>query len=73
MNFITVLQILVPICLIVAILLQMQGSGLSKTFGGGGGEFYRSKQSIEKVLMWATVILAAVFGLISLLFTSPIK
>lgn len=73
MIFITILQILIPIFLIVTILLQMQGSGLSKTFGGGGGEFYRSKQSIEKILIWATVILAAVFGLISLLFASPIK
>jgi len=73
MSFVTALQILVPIFLIGAILLQMQGSGLSKTFGGGGGEFYRSKQSIEKILMWVTVILAAVFGLISLLFVSPVK
>lgn len=73
MIFITVLQILIPVLLIGAILLQMQGSGLSKTFGGGGGEFYRSKQSIEKILIWATVILASVFGLTSLLSASPIK
>ncbi len=73
MTLITVFQILVPILLIGAILLQMQGSGLSKTFGGGGGEFYRSKQSIEKILVWATTILAAAFGLISLLFASPIR
>ncbi|OGH14969.1 MAG: preprotein translocase subunit SecG [Candidatus Levybacteria bacterium RIFCSPLOWO2_02_FULL_37_10] len=64
----TILQILIPVLLIGAILLQMQGSGLSKTFGGGGGEFYRSKQSIEKILIWATVILAGLFGLMSLLF-----
>ncbi len=68
MIFIIALQILVPVFLIGAILLQMQGSGLSKTFGGGGGEFYRSKQSIEKILIWVTVILAGLFGLISLLF-----
>lgn len=67
MVFITAIQILIPVLLIGAILLQMKGSGLSKTFGGGG-EFYRSKQSIEKMLIWATIILAALFGLMSLLF-----
>ncbi|OGH38322.1 MAG: preprotein translocase subunit SecG [Candidatus Levybacteria bacterium RIFCSPLOWO2_01_FULL_38_21] len=67
MFFIIFLQILIPVLLIGAILLQMQGSGLSKTFGGGG-EFYRSKQSIEKMLIWTTVVLAVLFGLIPLLF-----
>jgi len=66
MFFIIFLQILIPVLLTIAILLQMKGSGLSKTFGGGG-EFYRSKQSIEKMLIWATVALAALFGLIPLL------
>lgn len=64
---ITIIQILIAVFLIGAILLQMQGSGLSKTFGGGG-EFYRSKQSMEKILIWATIILAILFGLSSLLF-----
>lgn len=65
--FVTIIQILLAVFLIGAILLQMQGSGLSKTFGGGG-EFYRSKQSMEKILIWATIILAILFGLSSLLF-----
>lgn len=65
--FVTIIQIFLAVSLIGAILLQMQGSGLSKTFGGGG-EFYRSKQSMEKILIWATIILAVLFGLSSLLF-----
>ena len=65
--FVTIIQILLAVFLIGAILLQMQGSGLSKTFGGGG-EFYRSKQSMEKILIWATIVLAILFGLSSLLF-----
>jgi len=65
--FVTIIQILLAVFLIGAILLQMQGSGLSKTFGGGG-EFYRSKQSMEKILIWVTIVLAILFGLSSLLF-----
>lgn len=69
MIFVRILQIIVPALLIVAILVQVQGSGLSKTFGGGG-EFYRSRQSIEKYIVWATAVLAFFFAIITLLFTS---
>lgn len=68
MIFTTVLQIIIALLLIGSILLQMQGSGLSKTFGGGG-EFYRSRQSIEKLLVWITIFLAILFGLSSLILT----
>lgn len=63
-------QILVAILLILVILLQMQGSGLSTAFGGGG-EFYRSKQSIEKVLITATVVLSISFALLSIVALLP--
>lgn len=64
-------QIIVTILLIISVLLQMQGSGLSTTFGGGG-EFYRSKRSIEKLLFWATIVLAVLFGVISILLLLPL-
>ncbi len=70
MIFLNILEVVVAILLIGAILLQMQGSGLSGSFGGSG-EFYRSKRSIEKMLMWATVVLAALFGIISLVLLIP--
>lgn len=60
-----VLQIIIGIALIGAIVLQMQGSGLSTAFGGSG-EFYRSKRSVEKFLFIATIILAALFGIVSI-------
>lgn len=65
----SIIQIIIAVLLIAAILLQMQGSGISRTFGGGGGEFYRSKQSIEKLLVWVTIILSVSFGLVTLLFS----
>jgi len=63
--FLTILEIIVTILLIGTILLQAQGSGLSNTFGGGG-QVYRSKQNIEKILTVATIILATIFAILSL-------
>jgi protein translocase SecG subunit len=40
-----IIEILAAIALVVLVLLQMQGSGLSSSFGGAG-EFYRSKRSV---------------------------
>jgi protein translocase SecG subunit len=72
MIILNILEIAAAIALVVLILLQMQGSGLSGSFGGTG-EFYRSKRSIEKLLMWSTVVVAVVFAVISLLLLLPIK
>lgn len=60
-----ILEAIIGILLIVAIILQNQGSGLSTAFGGSG-EFYRSKRSIEKFLLWATGGLAFLFAVVSL-------
>ena len=72
MIILNILELAAAAALIVLILLQMQGSGLSGAFGGTG-EFYRSKRSIEKMLMWATVAVAIIFALVSLLLLLPIK
>ena len=65
-----ILQIIIAILLISVILLQVQGSGLSSTFGGGG-EFYRSRQSIEKLLVLGTLILCILFGVLSIVLLIP--
>lgn len=72
MIVLNILEIIVAVILIVLILLQMQGSGLSSAFGGTG-EIYRSKRSIEKLLMWATVVVTIIFSIISILLLIPFK
>jgi len=67
-----IIEIIAAAILIVLVLLQMQGGGLSSAFGGTGG-FYRSKRSIEKLLMWATVVDAIVFAVISILLLIPAR
>ena len=65
-----IVAIVTAVLLIAVILLQMQGSGLSSSFGGGG-EFYRSKQSLDKVLVFSTVLLTAIFGIVSVILLIP--
>lgn len=68
--FLSIVTIIVAIALIGVIMLQMQGTGLSSSFGGGG-EFYRSKQSIDKLLIWTTVFLTIIFGILSIILLIP--
>ena len=72
MIILNIIAIAAAIALIVLVLLQMQGSGLSTAFGGTG-EFYRSKRSVEKLLMWATVVTTVIFAVVSLLLLLPLK
>jgi protein translocase SecG subunit len=66
-----IIQIIIAVALVGVILLQVQGSGLSSAFGGGGGEFYRSKQSLEKMLIYATITLSVLFGVVSIILLIP--
>ena len=58
-------QILVSIALIVAILLQARGTGLSGTFGGDSA-VYRSRRGVERRLWQFTIVLLVLFVLFSL-------
>lgn len=69
MNIIIiVVQILLAVLLITTILLQSRGTGLGQAWGGGG-EFYRSKRGLEKILFRATVVLAVLFFIWSIIST----
>ena len=65
-NIISVVQIAIAVFLVVAVLLQQRGSGLSSAFGGGGGVYYQ-KRGMDKFLLYATVGLAFLFMGIALL------
>jgi preprotein translocase subunit SecG len=63
--FLAVGQIIVSIALMVAILLQARGTGLSGAFGGDSA-VYRSRRGIERRLWQFTIVLAVLFALFSL-------
>ena len=58
-------QIIVSVLLVLAIIAQNRGTGLSATFGGSG-DFYVEKRGAEKVLYNSTLVLAALFVGLSL-------
>lgn len=53
-------QIIVSIALIIAILLQARGTGLSGTFGGDSA-VYRSRRGVERRLWQFTIVLLVLF------------
>ena len=59
-QVIFVLQIAVSTLIIIGILLQNRGSGLSGIFGGGG-TIYRTKRGLERGLYIFTVALIILF------------
>lgn len=58
-----IIQIVLSILTVASILLQVRGSSLGSVFGGGGGEFFRSKRGVEKLLFNATIVLTTLFVL----------
>ena len=73
MQWIKIAQIIVATLLIVAILLQNRGGGLSGVFGGSDS-IYRTKRGVEKSLFYATIVLSVLFFVIAILgFTLPTK
>ncbi|MCK4592539.1 preprotein translocase subunit SecG [Candidatus Parcubacteria bacterium] len=54
------IQIIISVLLIISILLQNRGAGLSETFGGSGN-VYQTKRGFDKFLFIATVVLAILF------------
>lgn len=59
-------QVITSLLLIVSILLQQRGGGLSQVFGGSGGA-YRTRRGVERITLWASVILAVLFLVLAIL------
>lgn len=65
-TILLILQIAVPICLMVCVLVQQKGTALGSAFGGEGGAVYLKKRGLENKLFWATIVLGALFIIVSL-------
>ena len=65
--YLPIAQIIISIVLIVLILLQERSSGLSGIFGGGETEFYQRRRGLERLIFIATIVLAVIFAVLSLL------
>lgn len=65
-------QIVLSVLLVVLILLQQRGSGLSSTFGGESVSLlsYRTRRGFEKLVFFLTIIVAGAFLTISFFLTA---
>lgn len=63
---IKITQLVLAILLIVTILLQQRGTGLSGAFGGEGS-VYSTRRGIEKILFVSTIFIVALFIAVSAL------
>ncbi len=66
MSILTFFQIIVSLLIVATVILQSRGSDAGMAFGGGG-ETFRSKRGLEKVLFYATIILVVLFASNSIL------
>lgn len=67
-----IIQIVVSVLLIVSVLLQNRAEGLGSLFGGGG-EIFRTKRGFEKFLYNGTIVLGAIFAVLSLVIVKYSK
>ncbi len=62
----SIVQIILAILLITVILLQQKGAGVGGAFGGSS-TVYTTRRGVDKILHFATIGIAIVFFLVSLL------
>lgn len=60
-KILSISQIVISVLLVVSILLQQRGAGGSAITGGSGGSAYYAKRGFEKILFYATIVLAVIF------------
>jgi len=59
-DILNIIQIIIAALLVVTVLFQQRGTGLSAAFGGEGGVYFK-KRGAEKVIFIATIVLAVLF------------
>ncbi len=64
--YLNIIQIIVSITLMVIILIQVKGEATGGVFGGDTG-VARTRRGLERTLFNATIVLSAIFLLISFL------
>ena len=67
MTLLNIAQIFIGLMVIIVILAQTAGGGLGGIFGGQGESAFRTRRGIERTLFRFTVVLAAVFIILSIL------
>lgn len=64
MIYSLIAQIIISIILIVFVVLQAKGSGLSSVLGGSTN--YHAKRGVEKSLFYATIIVSIMYVILAI-------
>jgi len=64
--YLQIVQIIISVCLIVAVLLQVKGRGLGGIFGGSDAGIYKTRRGAERTLFNLTVVLVVLFFVFAL-------
>ncbi len=64
-TILNIIQLVLAAVLIVVVLLQQKGTGLSGIFGGSGN-IYSTKRGVDKILHYITIATTVIFFSISL-------
>jgi len=65
-SYLSVVQIVLAIALVVSILFQVRGGGLGGIFGQQSG-VYRTRRGVEKLLFRLTIVFVVIFITVSVL------
>ena len=67
MTFIQIALIVIAAVMVVVVLAQVRGGGLSGIFGGGGESTFRTRRGLERTLFRFTIVLSVIFIILCIL------
>ena len=65
-TFLYIALIITSVALILSVILQSKGAGLGGLTGSDTGGIFTARRGIERVLFWVTIILSALFFILTL-------
>jgi preprotein translocase subunit SecG len=64
--YVDIALIITSLALITSVILQNKGVGLGGFTGGDSGGVFSARRGIEKTLFWITIVLSAVFFILTM-------
>ena len=61
-TFIVIAPLVLSLVLIGLVLLQERSSGAGGLFGGTEGGSYQTRRGLERIIFWATIVIAVLFA-----------
>ena len=66
-GYLDIALIITSIALIASVILQSKGVGLGGLTGADTGGVFTARRGIEKTLFWVTIVLSAIFFILTLI------